>query len=60
MDQRLIHRMNSRGLPRCGVPSGKVSTTGVVVTCPECKRMSQPAPSVAEYLARIAKEVSNA
>lgn len=38
----IIHRMNSNGRPRCGKPSGKVSTTGVIVTCPQCLEMQKP------------------
>ena len=37
-----IHRMNSTGQPRCGATTGKVSRTGVMITCHNCLELQKP------------------
>lgn len=32
----LIHRASLNGTPQCQAPHGRISTSGCVVTCPEC------------------------
>lgn len=39
---KTIHRMNSNGLPRCGAAGGKVSMTGLMVTCQHCLELQKP------------------
>jgi hypothetical protein len=38
---RIIHRMNFQGMPKCGEKEGKVSTTGVLITCPKCIELTR-------------------
>ena len=50
-----IHRYNLRGRIVCGATTGRVSTSGTGVTCPECLRLTTgQRPTIdAEYLRRM-------
>ena len=38
----VVHRASLTGRPACGAQAGRISASGVVVTCPACVETSKP------------------